>query len=175
MKEFRFKIILILAAVFLSVYLLFPTYQDYQNTKSLTAALESKRNELKKQNPNLTKDQIEQMVTLVEDSIKVADPSILDARKKRVKLGLDLQGGMRVVLEVNTAKLLEKIANNPDDVFKKVVDEAQKEAAVTDESVVDIIGRKFQERNIRLSRYYGTIRQDDGEILDELAQSSEDA
>lgn len=175
MKEFRFKIILILAAVFLSVYLLFPTYQDYQNTKSLTAALESKRNEFKKQNPNLTKDQIEQMVTLVEDSIKVADPSILDARKKRVKLGLDLQGGMRVVLEVNTAKLLEKIANNPDDVFKKVVDEAQKEAAVTDESVVDIIGRKFQERNIRLSRYYGTIRQDDGEILDELAQSSEDA
>jgi len=175
MKEFRFKIILILAAVFLSVYLLFPTYQDYQNTKSLTAALESKRNELKKQNPNLTKDQIEQMVTLVEDSIKVADPSILDARKKRVKLGLDLQGGMRVVLEVNTAKLLEKIANNPDDVFKKVIDEAQREAAVTDESVVDIVGRKFQERNIRLSRYYGTIRQDDGEILDELAQSSEDA
>lgn len=175
MKEFRFKIILILAAVFLSIYLLFPTYQDYQNTKSLTAALESKRNELKKQNPNLTKDQIEQIVTLTEDSIKVADPSILDARKKRVKLGLDLQGGMRVVLEVNTAKLLEKIANNPDDVFKKVIDEAQKEAAITDESVVDIIGRKFQERNVRLSRYYGTIRQDDGEILDELAKSSEDA
>ena len=175
MKEFRFKIILIASAVVLSVYLLYPTFQDYQNNKSLTATLESKRNEIQKLNPDLTKDQVNKMVTLVEDSIKVADPSILDARKKRVKLGLDLQGGMRVVLEVNTGKLLEKIAKNPDDVFKKVLAEAQKEAAITDESVVDIIGRKFQERNIRLTRYYGTTKQEDSDVLDELTKSSEDA
>ncbi len=166
---------MVLAAVFLSIYLLYPTYQDYQNTKFLTAALETKRTELKKQFPDLPKDKIEQMVTLTEDSLKVADPSIIDARKKRVKLGLDLQGGMRVVLEVNTAKLLEKIANNPDDVFRTVIADAQKEAAITDESVVNIMGRELQKRNIRLSRYYGTIRQDDSEILDELKKSSEDA
>ena len=175
MKEYRFKIILILAFIALSIYLLYPTFQDYQNNKSLTAALESARNKIQKLNPDLSKDQVEKMVTLVEDSIKIADPSILEARKKRVKLGLDLQGGMRVVLEVNTGKLLEKIANNPDDVFKKVLAEAQAEALKTDESVVDIVGRKFQERNIRLSRYYGTIRQDDAEIMDELKKSSEDA
>ena len=175
MKEYRFKIILILAFIALSIYLLYPTFQDYQNNKSLTAALESARNKIQKLNPDLSKDQIEKMVTLVEDSIKIADPSILEARKKRVKLGLDLQGGMRVVLEVNTGKLLEKIANNPDDVFKKVLAEAQAEALKTDESVVDIVGRKFQERNIRLSRYYGTIRQDDAEIIDELSKSAEDA
>lgn len=175
MKEFRFKIILILAFIALSVYLLYPTYQDYQNNKSLTASLESARNRIQNLNPDLSKDQVEKMVTIVEDSIKIADPSILEARKKRVKLGLDLQGGMRVVLEVNTGKLLEKIANNPDDVFKKVLAEAQAEALRTDEPVVDIVGRKFQERNIRLSRYYGTIRQDDAEILDELNKSAEDA
>jgi SecD/SecF fusion protein len=175
MKEYRFKIILILAFIALSIYLLYPTFQDYQNNKSLTAALESTRNKVQKLNPDLSKDQVDKLVTLVEDSIKIADPSILDARKKRVKLGLDLQGGMRVVLEVNTGKLLEKIANNPDDVFKKVLKEAQTEALKTDESVVDILGRKFQERNIRLSRYYGTIRQDDAEIMDELTKSSEDA
>jgi len=175
MKEYRFKIILILAFIALSIYLLYPTFQDYQNNKSLTAALESTRNKVQKLNPDLSKDEVEELVTLVEDSIKVADPSILDARKKRVKLGLDLQGGMRVVLEVNTGKLLEKIANNPDDVFKKVLADAQKEALKTDESVVDILGRKFQERNIRLSRYYGTIRQDDAEIMDELTKSAEDA
>lgn len=175
MKEYRFKIILIFAFIALSVYLLYPTFQDYQNNKSLTAALESTRNKIQKLNPDLSKDQVEKMVTIVEDSIKIADPSILDARKKRVKLGLDLQGGMRVVLEVNTGKLLEKIANNPDDVFKKVLAEAQAEALKTDEPIVEIVGRKFQERNIRLSRYYGTIRQDDAEIMDELTKSSEDA
>ncbi len=175
MKEYRFRIILILAAIALSFYLLFPTFQDYQNTKTLTKELDQKRNELIKLNPNLTKDQLDQRVTIFEDSIKVADPSILDARKKRVKLGLDLQGGMRVVLEVNTGKLLEKIANNPDAAFKKVLTDAEKESMLTDESVVDIIGRKFNERNIRLSRYFGTIRQDDAEIMEELTKSSEDA
>ncbi len=175
MKEYRFKIILIFAFIALSAYLLYPTFQDYQNNKSLTAALESTRNKIQKLNPDLSKDQVEKMVSIVEDSIKIADPSTLDERKKRVKLGLDLQGGMRVVLEVNTGKLLEKIANNPDDVFKKVLAEAQAEALKTDEPIVEIVGRKFQERNIRLSRYYGTIRQDDAEIMDELTKSSEDA
>jgi SecD/SecF fusion protein len=175
MKEYRFKLILILAAIALSIYLLYPTFQDYQNSKKLTTELEAKRNEIKKLNPDLSKEQVEKLVTLAEDSIKIADPSILEARKKRVKLGLDLQGGMRVVLEVNTGKLLEKIANNPDDIFKKVLAEAQAEALKTDESVVDILGRKFKERNIRLSRYYGTIRQDDAEIMGELKKSAEDA
>jgi preprotein translocase subunit SecD len=155
--------------------LLYPTFQDYQNNKALTATLEATRNKVHKLNPDLSKDQVEKLVTLVEDSIKIADPSILDARKKRVKLGLDLQGGMRVVLEVNTGKLLEKIANNPDDIFKKVLAEAEQEALKTDEPVVDIIGKNFKERNIRLSRYYGTIRQDDTEIMDELSKSAEDA
>ena len=45
----------------------------------------------------------------MEDSIKNADPSIMAAKQKRIKLGLDLQGGMRVVLEVNTGKLLENL------------------------------------------------------------------
>lgn len=175
MKEFRFKTILILAAIALSIYLLYPTFQDYRNNKKLTSELQSKRNELKKLNPNFSKEQLDKMMSIVEDSIKIADPSILEARKKRMKLGLDLQGGMRVVLEVNTGKLLEKIANNPDDVFKKVLAEAQAEAAKTDEPVVDIVGRKFKERGIRLSRYFGTIRQDDNEIITELKKSSEDA
>ena len=175
MKEFRFKLILILAFTALSIYLLYPTYQDYQKTKKLNSELETKRTELKQSFPADSKQQISKMVGIFEDSIKAADPSILDAKKKRVKLGLDLQGGMRVVLEVNTGKLLEKIANNPDDSFKKVLAEAEAEAAKTDESVVDIVGRKFQEKGIRLSRYYGNIRQDDAEIIKDLKKSAEDA
>ena len=166
---------MILAFLAMSIFFLYPTFEDYQNTKSLNAALEVKRNEIKKLHPDYTKEQVEQLVTLADDSIKVADPSILNAKKKRVKLGLDLQGGMRVVLEVNTGKMLEKIANNPDDVFKKVLKEAQKEAEITDEPIVDLITKKLQARNIRLSRYFGTIRQEDDEIVKDLSKSSEDA
>ena len=82
---------------------------------------------------------------------------------------------MRVVLEVNTAELLEKIAKNPDEAFKQVMAEARKEAETSDESVVDIVGRKFEQREIRLSRYFGNIRQSDSQILSDLKTDAEDA
>lgn len=175
MKEYRYKIIFILAAIALSIYLLYPTFQDQQNSKKVAQLIDAKKSELLKENPGITKSQLNKMIALFEDSLKIADPSILEARKKRIKLGLDLQGGMRVVLEVNTGKLLEKIAVNPDATFKKVLTEAELESQKTDESVVDLVGKKFKERQIRLSRYFGSVRQEDAEILTELKKSSEDA
>lgn len=175
MKEYRFRFILILAAVALSIYLLYPTYQDYQNNRQIASILDQKREELRANNPDFTTAQIERALRVVEDSIKMADPSIVDARLKRIKLGLDLQGGMRVVLEVNTGKLLERIANNPDQVFRSVLAEAEMEADRTDESVVDIVGRKLNERGIRLSRYFGNIRMEDSQILDQLKEDANDA
>jgi SecD/SecF fusion protein len=175
MKEFRLRLIIILAAIVLSIYLLYPTYLDYQNSKDIKKALSSISNQLKEENPNLTKSQLDKILRAKEDSIMASNPDILKDREKRIKLGLDLQGGMRVVLEVNTAKLLEKLAKNPDEVFKTVLAEAQKESETSDESVVDIIARKLNEKGIRLSRYFGTIREDDSQIISSLNESTEDA
>ena len=175
MKEFRLRIILIVGAIALSVYLLYPTYVDYQNIKDINQALENKRNDITAKDSSLTKAEVDQFLRIAEDSILTADPDITKNREKRIKLGLDLQGGMRVVLEVNTGSLLLKLANNPDDIFKSALEEAVKEADLTEESVVDILGRKLAEKGIRLSRYFGTIRQDDSEIISELKEDSEDA
>ncbi|MEJ5261572.1 MAG: protein translocase subunit SecD [Ignavibacterium sp.] len=175
MKEYRFRIIIILAAIALSIYLLYPTYLDYQNNKHIQSVVEQKKQEILKQNPKISKSELEELLTIVEDSVKQSDPSYIENRLKRLKLGLDLQGGMRVVLEVNTAKLLEKLANNPDQVFNSILAEAKKEAEVSDESVVDILARKLQQKGIRLSRYFGNIRQDDAEIIAQLKKDSEDA
>jgi preprotein translocase subunit SecD len=175
MKEFRFRIFLIVGAIALSIYLLYPTYVDYQNSKEINQTLDQKREEIITSNPELTNTQIDRMLQVVEDSIINADPEISINSEKRIKLGLDLQGGMRVVLEVNTAQLMEKLANNPDEVFKNVLQEAEEEATLSNESVVNILGRKMLERGIRLSRYFGTIRQDDDEILSELTNDAEDA
>ena len=175
MKEFRFRLIIIVAAVVLSVYLLYPTYVDYQKTKDLNKVLDKTKQELYHSNPNLTADKVDKILKQDEDSIKAGDPAYVSARAKRIKLGLDLQGGMRVVLEVNTAKLLEKVAKNPDDVFKKVLAESEKESALSDESVVDIFARKFAARSIRLSRYFGSVRDDDSKIVTDLKKDAEDA
>ena len=68
--------------------------------------------------PNLTKDQIDQRLKMLKIALKLLILLSIKPEQKRIKLGLDLQGGMRVVLEVNTAKLLKKLVNNPDDAFK---------------------------------------------------------
>ena len=175
MKELRFRLILILGAIALSVYLLYPTYVDYRNTQKLDKILEKRREQIVKDDPQLTKQQVDLRVTVIEDSIKAEDPSIQNARAKRIKLGLDLQGGMRVVLEVNTAELLRKIAKNPDNTFKSVIAAAEKEAETSNESVVDIVGKMFDQRGIRLSRYFGNIRESDSQILSDLKKDAEDA
>ena len=175
MKEFRFRIILVLAALVLAVYLLLPTYYDYNNTQKLDKILNERKQELVKEHPNLSTSEINKLLKVVEDSTINANPDITKDREKRIKLGLDLQGGMRVVLEVNTGQLLSKLAINPDNTFREILAEAEKEAAVSDESVVDIVGRKLTERGIRYSRYFGNIRQDDSEILSDLKQDTEDA
>jgi len=175
MKEFRFRIVLVLAAIILAIYLLYPTYDDYQTNRDIDKVLESKKQELLTSDPELTRSQLDKLLKVVEDSILSANPEITKTREKRIKLGLDLQGGMRVVLEVNTSQLLSKLANNPDDTFNEILKEAQDETLVSDESVVDIFGRKMTERGIRYSRYFGTIRQEDSDILSGLKEDTEDA
>lgn len=175
MKEYRFRIIIIIAAIVLSIILLYPTYLDYQNSKQIQSVVEQKKQEILKQNPKISKSELEELLTTLEDSVKQSDPSYIENRLKRLKLGLDLQGGMRVVLEVNTVKLLEKLANNPDQVFNSLLAEAKNEAETSDEPVVEILTRKLQQKGIRLSRYFGNIRQDDTEIIAQLKKDSEDA
>jgi len=175
MKEFRFRLFLIIGAIALSVFLLYPTYVDYQNSNDIKQILDKRREQITQANPELTKADIEKHLKVIEDSILTTNPDITSNREKRIKLGLDLQGGMRVVLEVNTGKLMEKLARDPDDTFREVLKEAEEEASLSDEPVVDIIGKKFQEKGIRLSRYFGTIRQEDDEILSGLKEDAEDA
>ena len=175
MKEFRFRLIIILGAIALAVYLLYPTYLDYQNNKVIKKTVETYKEELKKADPELTRSETEKLVKTKEDSILATNPSFVKDREDRIKLGLDLQGGMRVVLEVNTAKLLEKLAKNPDETFRTVLAEARKESEQTDESLVDLVAKGLQAKGIRLSRYFGSIRDDDDKIISELKKSTEDA
>ena len=175
MKEYRFRLILILGAVVLSLYLLYPTYVNYNNQKAISKVVSEKEKEIKTSDPQISEVKLDSKLKAVEDSLKNADPSINKMKLKSLKLGLDLQGGMRVVLEVNTGKLLEKLAKNPDDVFKEVMKQSEKEASISEESVVDIVAKKFAARGIRLSRYFGNIRQSDKEIVSDLQKDANDA
>ncbi len=153
MKKNRGKLIIIIASILLSLYFLYPTYKDYQFTRELR--------------------------TLVgEDSIKYIEENegtIRAAKLNRVKLGLDLQGGMRVVLEVNTLKMLEDVAKNKDDLFSSLLDEVRTTANTSDRDVLDIVREKFQAKEVRLSRYYGNIRDSDNDVISRLQRETNNA
>lgn len=146
MRKNRSKLIFIVITVLLSLYFLYPTYRDY----------------------NLTQ-QVRQLSG--EDSLRFVEENeatIRENRLKRIKLGLDLQGGMRVVLEVNVLKLLEDLAKNKDEVFAAMVQEVRNDLRTSEESAVTLLRRKFEERQIRLSRYYLTLRSTNDEITSYL-------
>ena len=154
MKKNRGKLIFILIFIFLALYFLYPTYRDYNFTQDLR---------------KLTgKDSIEYL-----DQHEAA---MRDAKSKRIKLGLDLQGGMRIVLEVNTLKLIEDLAKNKDDLFTGLMDEVKAQAkASPDEDVIDILLARFQAKQVRLSRYYGSIRDSDDDIIKRLRDETTNA
>ena len=150
MRKNRNKILLILIAVALSVYFLYPTYRD----RDLQTVLHSLHGE----------DSL-QFVEQNEDAIR-------ENRLKRIKLGLDLQGGMRVVLEVDVMKLLEDLAKNKDETYAQVIKETRTDLSGSEESAVQALRRNFEAREIRLSRYYGSLRESNDDIAAFLEDES---
>ncbi|WKZ72532.1 MAG: protein translocase subunit SecD [Ignavibacteriaceae bacterium] len=175
MEKYIYRILITVALVALSAYFLFPTYQDYLNTTAIEEKVAAQKQLILAKNPKIDKVELETQLKNFEDSLKTADPDYAKDRAKRLKLGLDLQGGMRVVLEVNTTELLKKLANEPDQTFLKLLDEASKEAIANDESVVDVFVKKLQKAKISLNRYFGTIDDDDSKIASQLHDQAVDA
>jgi preprotein translocase subunit SecD len=175
MKEFRFRILMILGVLALSLYLLYPTFADIQNTNKIEEEQALLLEKLQKSNPTISEAELNEALKIQEDSIMIADPTIRENREKRLKLGLDLQGGMYLVMEVNTAKLLEKLAKDPDEEFKKLLTESEQESKISDGDVVDLLAAKIKASGKRLSRYFGSIREDDDAIIKRLKEQEADA
>lgn len=175
MKQFRARIIMILGVLALSIYLLYPTFADIQNENKIEKELAKYKETLIKSDPKISENTLNDMLLVKEDSIMIADPTIREDREKRMKLGLDLQGGMYLVMEVNTAKLLEKLVKNPDEDFKKYLKAAEEEAKVSDEEIVTLLAKKIQASGKRLSRYFGTLRESDADIISRLQEQEADA
>ena len=73
-----------------------------------------------------------------------------------LNLGLDLQGGMHVTLEVEVANLLDQLAVNQDEAFRTALRAADQRARTEDISVVEAFVDEFEVANPdgRLSRYF---------------------
>ncbi|MCF8382231.1 MAG: protein translocase subunit SecD [Chlorobium sp.] len=154
MKNKPFNLFLIVLVTVVSLWSLWPTWRDYSLSKQLDSFASG------------------------EDSLKFSlshRDELENARKKSLKLGLDLKGGMHLVMEVDQVDLFEQKAWNKDARFHAIMGRVRQKAATSDAGVIDLIAAEFRKENIRLSRYFYDIRNTDGEITGKLQKESEDA
>ena len=76
-----------------------------------------------------------------------------------IKLGLDLQGGMYVLLELDVATLVEKLASKPTDELKEIIKYSEDESISSNQSFFNVFTYKIDELDIRLSKYYSGLRE----------------
>ncbi|HQT90931.1 MAG TPA: protein translocase subunit SecD [Candidatus Kryptobacter bacterium] len=186
MRKNRFRIILIIAAIALASYYLYPTYESSTYDKHLTelsgqAKLETylQSHSLPQMPDSLKNGYIDSLSQAFSaDSLKYYDANakaITDARLKRIKLGLDLQGGMHIVLQVNVVKMLDDMAKNKDQTFNDIMKQVAAQVKQTDANPLTVLEQEFTQRGIRLSRYYGDIRDDNSKVMSYLSDQTKTA
>jgi len=130
-----FKIGMIVLFLGLSLWYLFPTLQNYLENRHIESLPESERNTYLGENR-------EKLQRLQEGALS---------------LGLDLQGGMYVTLEVGVEQLLRELAGEyADGALNEVLSEAGRVAAENRTDIIDEFQAAFERRdpNALLSRYY---------------------
>ena len=99
-----------------------------------------------------------------------------ELNNKAIKRGLDLQGGIYLVLEVDLAQLAVDLCNKKDAQFYQIIDECKTILRNEPEAnFFAVLQNSFQEKNLSLNRYYGTRLDSDDDILQNMREEAEDA
>jgi len=96
-------------------------------------------------------------------------------RAQAIKRGLDLQGGMYLVLEVDVVKLVENTARNKDERCEAILAELRDRAQAGNVDILEVLQEICRRRSISLSTYWGEAGQTDESIRKDLQTSGEDA
>jgi SecD/SecF fusion protein len=175
-------ILLILIPIIVAGVVLWPTFRASQlegiEKEYIAAAEQAKRS---------AKDSIQALFAY--DSVmavfnKEYGEAYRSAKNNRIKLGLDLRGGMYVTLELDIAKLIEESAMRDavDDVFMQVIDSTKAQAKVSDVEVLEIFLANFTKyarpRGKTLISYFnvGDVKDlTEEKIIEKLKASSDEA
>ena len=87
---------------------------------------------------------------------------------KVIRQGLDLKGGMYIVLEVDLPALITNLALNIDQPFEKTVEELSEQVNAPDVNFFDLFKNAVSKHNLRLPRYYHEYGSNVDDIVDRL-------
>ena len=127
-----------IALAVVSLFHLSFTLVTYLKEKRAKEYAESTVTRYKQQNPEATNDQIDSVFKYHEDeyldsiafqndyNILLKKYTYAECKERELNLGLDLQGGMHITLEVSLEDLLRELSNNStDSVFLKAIESAR--------------------------------------------------
>jgi len=90
--------------------------------------------------------------------------SLKQAREMEINLGLDLKGGMNVILELNVADVLKSLSgNNPDENFNKAIELAQSSRSRSQRGFIATFADEYKklDPDARLSALFSTFEMKD--------------
>ncbi|MDP6578810.1 MAG: protein translocase subunit SecD [Candidatus Marinimicrobia bacterium] len=95
--------------------------------------------------------------------------------KKTIRRGLDLQGGMHIVLEVDIPTLVENLASNKNNRFYEVFDKVKTGDEMSAEDFINRFATEAKNQDLRLNRYYMDYGSDPVSIQAALEDEATDA
>ena len=194
-RKHTFRTILIFFFVALAIYYIYPSFilsnaekQERDKIAEITALTGIPEGDIYQniyrddvdfiaevEDKGLSETDLKKMTDNVEFLRGKMNEKLIKIREKAIKQGLDLQGGMHITLEVDMVRLLENIATKKDDKFYDLEDQLRRRMSGSDEDFYNIISDVFRENNIPLNRYFGDVRDSEGDIIKLIKDEAADA
>src|SRR6056297_1008308 len=119
-------------------------------------------------------------------NIGIKKYTLRDCQEREINLGLDLKGGMNVVLEISVEDIIKALSNNStDSTFREAINLAKEYKMESREDFITLFGRAFNEidPDARLAAIFNTIELKDKvdfnstneEVLDVIRAEAKDA
>jgi SecD/SecF fusion protein len=111
---------------------------------------------------NLVKETqyLDSISTLPKEKWSFLGNTFKECQKKELNLGLDLKGGMNVILEVSVEDILKALSNyNPDKTFNAALASANIRQTQSQSDFLTLFGEEFQKAdpNAKLASIFGTV------------------
>ena len=139
-------------------------------------------------NGNLEKETqyLDSISTLPKEEWSFLGNTFKECQKKEINLGLDLKGGMNVILEVSVEDILKALSNyNPDKTFNTALIRTRQLQKESQSDFLTLFGRAFKETDpdAKLASIFGTVElrekinfnSTNEEVLDVLDEEVSDA
>ena len=115
--------------------------------------------------------------TLMDDEKKsnLSDEQIDYFESRSIKQGLDLKGGIYIVLEVDLPQLIDSLAKNKDNNFRKFLVDLEMEYNNSSSDFFSVFESLADENELKLPRYFINYGKTKDQIISQLSLQSEDS